>query len=376
MSAPQHRLAETSYETMNDPRQNFGPDYASLLRSPGPAKNGNGGRGKPKRVVVGVGCLMLVLLCFLPVWNTILLLMDGNFVFFIGRTIPLTIILMCITVVLLYAVTVLLFFKYGQQEFQTEQTVMMISTLFVTLLGLFLLLMTLPLFQRTQGMYKDLRTHCGSSPSTARLYEYYQVLLNIRREPACAQKLSVKECTGYADSEPYTGFLEYLEGNLMCSGFCQGSTSTLLASLPVAEPSLPPVAPTSSPQAAEVTGDIGGPIVYPTRPPSLSQESAEFLARPVGLLRRHEEQVTPLGLSEVRTTPAQLASLYPPTLFSDANYQISCDGAMSRDMKYFAQDIAAQIGMQGVLLLAIAVGTGFLKLIGLCRQPSHSDRIK
>lgn len=385
MFASQRRPAETSYEAMGEPRQDLGPDYAAVAR----AKGGGGGRGGPRKLVAGVGSAMLLLLCILPIWSAVLLLMDGNFVFFLGRSIPLSIIFVSISVVLLYATTVLLFFRHGQREFQTEQTVMMISSIFVTLLGLSLLLIAIPFYQRAQGVYKDLRGQCGASPSTARLSEYYQVLLNIRKTPACAQKLTVKECPGFADSLPYTGFLEYVETNLKCSGFCQGPTSLSLANAAAAEPLVPLVPATAAPPPAAAppsAASAAAPpqLVYPTRPPqgaAPASEGAALLAAPAGLLRRHADTVTPLSLAELGRREAQNVSAgreggrrelppagspYPPTLFSDANYQISCDGAMSRSMRYSAQNFATQIALQGICLVFIAIGTGFLKLIGLC----------
>lgn len=59
-------------------------------------------------------------------------------------------------------------------------------------------------------------------------------------------------------------------------------------------------------------------------------------------------------------------SKYPPTLFSDADYQISCEGMAARDMKNFAGDLGSQTFYQGIYLLIISIATGFVKLVGFC----------
>merc|ERR1719382_562604 len=66
-------------------------------------------------------------------------------------------------------------------------------------------------------------------------------------------------------------------------------------------------------------------------------------------------------------------SRYPPTLFSDANYQASCEGMAARDMRNFAGDVGYQTFYQGIYLVLIAIATGFLKLIGFCAQKPMQD---
>jgi hypothetical protein len=71
---------------------------------------------------------------------------------------------------------------------------------------------------------------------------------------------------------------------------------------------------------------------------------------------------------KVAVSEAPVVSPYPPTLFSDANYQASCEGMAGRDMKNFAGDIGYQMFYQGIYLVLIAIATGFLKLAGFCSR--------
>lgn len=266
----------------------------------------SGKRRTAGEVVVAVGAVLLLLLCIVPVWDAIALLADPSYVFWLGRGTPVAMILASVSVITLYAATMLLFFQHGRPEFQTDLTVMMIATVFVTLLGLSLILIGLPLTQDAANMYSNLKEHCETSPQTQRLYEQSQALQELRREPTCAKKFSVDQCAGYGDASIAEGdgalnaFLRASEARFRCSGFCYR----------------PPTAPADP------------------------------------------------------TTPM----VYPPTLFSDKNYKVSCEGMMARDLRNFAEDIGSQTLLQGICLVVTAVLVGFLKIAGFCRSGAHAAK--
>ena len=62
---------------------------------------------------------------------------------------------------------------------------MMIANIFITLLGLSLMLLSLPLSRQSIETYNNLMHRCDYSEQTHRMYEYSQVLHNIRATPAC-----------------------------------------------------------------------------------------------------------------------------------------------------------------------------------------------
>merc|ERR1719487_2905913 len=160
------------------------------------------------------------MLCVVPIWNAASLLHDDNYVFWSGRAVPLWLISLCIIIIVLYVVTILAFFNYSRPSVRTEQTIMMIANIFITLLGLSLMLLSLPLSRQSIETYNNLMHRCDYSEQTHRLFEYSQVLHNIRATPACAAKFSVEECAGYEDAAPYTTFLKSMETDFRCSGFC------------------------------------------------------------------------------------------------------------------------------------------------------------
>merc|ERR1719236_381255 len=284
------------------------------------------------------------MLCVIPIWNAASLLNDENYVFWVGSAVPGWLITLCVLVIVLYAVTIFAFFKYSRPSVRTEQTIMMIANIFITLLGLSLMLLSLPLSRQSIETYNNLMHRCDYSEQTHRMYEYSQVLHNIRSRPDCAKKFSVEECAGYEPAPPYTSFLKAMESDFRCSGFCYKANP--LAGAPAGAQ-----APAPSPPPAK------GLVQHTTS-----------VTRRLNRHHHHEDKVTPLevALNQQGISANTLEAQYPPTLFSDANYKASCEGMAARDMRNFAGDIGFQTFYQGIYLVLIAIATGFLKLIGFC----------
>mmetsp|Transcript_129762 Transcript_129762/g.225499 ORF Transcript_129762/g.225499 Transcript_129762/m.225499 type:complete len:375 (-) Transcript_129762:91-1215(-) len=268
----------------------------------------------PRNVFTSVGVVLLLLLCIVPLWNSFALMQNANYIFWAGRSVPTWIIIICIIMVFLYVATSAVFFSAAHPAVQSEQTVMMIANIFITLFGLILMMMALPLINQSNSTYYNLMNACDYSEETHRLFEYSQVLQNIRATPDCATKPSVEDCLGYEPAPPYTVFLKEMESSFRCSGFCYKPPAAALTS--------------SNSTTVEKTSLIEQRI-----------DGTASVASPKG---------------------------YPPTLFSLANFQATCEGMAARDMKNFAGDIGTQTFYQGIYLVLIAVTTGFLKLVGFC----------
>lgn len=297
----------------------------------------------PKSVFMSVGCILLSLLAIVPIWNAFILLQDSNYIFWAGRRTPECMIASCVIIILLYAATVAIFFKKGHSSAHTEQSIIMIANIFITLFGLFLMVVSSPLTHQADLTYTNLLHRCANSEQTHRLYEYSQVLQNIRAQPECAKKWSIEECDGYEEAAPYTYFLKGMENNFRCAGFCYS----------------PP-----APVAAAVASSAPAPAAEGSAPASASLLSTKRNARHVSLIT--EDARAEKRSLETSDNELTAENVYPPTLFSDRNFQASCEGMAARDMKNFAGDIGQQTFYQGVYLVAIAVVTGFLKLLGFC----------
>jgi len=415
----------------------------------------------PLPVFMAVGTTLLFFLTVVPVWNAIALLHDPNYTFWCGRNVPIwTIALLC-SVVGLYMASIFVFFTSSRPQAQTEQTILMLASVFLTTLGLILILLSLPLSEQAVYTYNNLMHRCDVSDQTHRLFEYSQVLQGIRQGDECRYKYSVEECDGYADAAPYTKFLKTMEDSFRCSGFCyrppaevvvepvastSEAPSTTFALLPIKEhttsPGLWPLKKQkvkterakkakkhdsqSNGKKAKVASEQQGPDEGKAKKASeqgpdkgkakkASEQQgpkAKVASEQQGpnkgkakvaseQLRVASEQLGPdiiwpahalLGLRSTRghlqersgeeaslsassdsagqervsTRHQRALDYYPPTLYSDSNYQASCEGMAARDMKHFAGDVSYQMFFQGIFLVVIAVVIGFLKLMGFC----------
>jgi hypothetical protein len=291
-----------------------------------------------------MGCILLTLLSIVPIWNSICLISDSNYTYFAGREMPQCIIVLCIVFILLYALTIMLFFRRTHASIHTEQTIMLIANIFIMLFGLMLMMISIPLTHQAEITYTNLMYRCEYAEQTHRLFEYSTVLQNIRAQPECAKKYSIEECDGYEVAAPYTYMLKGMEMRFRCAGFCYKAPPAMTMSGPIPAPA---PAPAKAPASAFLTlsrRKLHNKMTHL----SLMTESREFAAHNA-------------TFNDVYQPP-----VYPPTLFSDYNFKASCEGMAARDMKHFAGDIGEQTFFQGLALVFIAVITGFLKLAGFC----------
>jgi len=287
-----------------------------------------------RNILILAGSVLLACLSAVPIWNALILLQDSNYIFWANNRIPRTIIIGCFCIIIFYAVTVMLFFTKPHAATQIENTVMIIGNITITLFGLFLMFASVPLTHQVELTTLNLLHRCETSEQTHRLYEYSQVLQNIRATPECAGKYSIEECHGYEDAPPFTTMLKGMEMNFRCAGFCY---------------SPPSVASESAPAAPD--GIAATALISTKR--NLRHQLLDTDAV------QNEESVQ-------ETLDRMNLPTYPPTLFSDENFQASCDAQAARDMKFFAGDIGKQMFWQGIYFVLISVFTGFMGLAGMC----------
>jgi hypothetical protein len=315
--------------------------------------------------------LLLATLMVIPVWNACALLTDENYVYWAGRTVPALMISACIGILTVYVVTMLLFFRWARPSARTgEQTVMMIVNMFITLLGLTLMLVSLPLSRQAADTYIALTHRCDYDDLTHRTFEYWTVLHNIRSQPECASLGSVEECDGFEPALPYTTFLKTLENDFRCSGFCWKPPPASLAD--------DADAGSSAPAAAQATDATAGasdqvPVTTATTTAAPAAGGTNLMAiRPHTHTSVKHKKHHMLSFLQEGSHSAPI-SPFPPSLFSHNLAQASCEGMAGRDMRNFAGDIGYQTFYQGIYLVVIAIITGFLKLIGAClaREPAQ-----
>jgi hypothetical protein len=301
----------------------------------------------PTIIFMVVGTLLLAMLAIVPIWNACFLLNNTNYTFWAGRHIPQCIIIFSVLIVVFFPMTLALYFKSAETA-RTEQKVMMIASTFITLFGLFLMIFSLPLTQQARSTATNLLYRCDTAEDLHRLYEYSMVLQNVRAQPACATMFSIVDCVGYEEEPPYTNFLRSMESEFHCAGFCYNSQYATNKT----GPSLAAAASMLS-----VKQEVKRQHHSDRKARQFSIAADSSLAADASLAAEAEMSSAALG-----NEPAT----FPPTLFSDANYQASCEGMSARSMKNVAGDIGSQTFFLGLYLVLIAVMTGFLKLFGFC----------
>lgn len=445
-----------------------------------------------------IGVLIFSLAVVMPCWDAVRLGGDAIYVYFMGRYFQSWAVFVCIASVLWYAIAMRALFKFAWTEFKTEHTVLMITMVTTTGLGLALVLLSVPMRRDVNDVYTELFSNCQFGPHTQRLYEYSTVLTGLRNTPDCIAKTSVEQCSGYAESQPYTGFLKELETQYHCAGFCWGGSSeaasvaaahiaggravaTKTKGAPnarqTAEPTTTPPATTASstsvppttaqstavqfpaaqpeqvqlriPMLKQPTADRPAELAVPLKlsyPPALATPSLpawhtlptsptlprpleptqirSFAAMPAVARDRRSDSVLHSGktlagaikqlavhtkqrhqaprgqhgfsmlaldshLSAARHVfhmshnssmrlvdqPGR-AGTPPPSLFSQSNYQESCDGVSARVLQLKGLGIANMLFYHGVILMTTAVVIGFLRAMSSCSQPQAHQPVQ
>lgn len=92
----------------------------------------------------------------------------------------------------------------------------------------------------------------------------------------------------------------------------------------------------------------------------------------VAVLKAMENLLSCSGFCYTPPTPVNTTFIpYPPTLFSQNNYQVSCEGAAARHIRFFVASSATSFMQEGVFLILVSVAVGLLKLISYCRGSSQ-----
>jgi len=281
----------------------------------------------------------------------------------------------------------------------------------VTILGLGLLLLAQPLHTEVRLAFKELMTDCNVGPRTQNLTAYYHVLLNTRLQPGCLNKTSVEQCSGFKDQHPYTALLKQMEVEYLCSGFCyqaasQNSSATKTApgaaalgqiedtvsdfvgllqhnGLTVMQNNLAGDSISivqisrdtfkhrgaghgqSGPASHQKPIDMKGLFLLAgSRNMSKSPAISDNTSEPVAIW-----ETSPKGLGNTINNMASTGWMdsYPPTLFTNANYKSTCEGAAARELQFSAGDAANLMYLEGAALLLFSVMVGFVRSCTLCK---------
>mmetsp|Transcript_136008 Transcript_136008/g.290753 ORF Transcript_136008/g.290753 Transcript_136008/m.290753 type:complete len:334 (-) Transcript_136008:71-1072(-) len=173
-----------------------------------------------------LGMNVLILLCFIPVWNALVMIRDPVFNYLFGLAIPIMIIAVCGSVIAAWILGWVLFAACSVKHLQNELNFMMIATVFVSALGLGCVIMSFPCSAASVSLVDAVYgQECHFNPKTSDLYEASQELRTLRSEAWCLEQNSVETCVGYKPSKQ-ADVLRSMEDVYKCSGWCSASSGT------------------------------------------------------------------------------------------------------------------------------------------------------
>lgn len=325
-----------------------------------------GAQPQPKGATVSkngfliLGLSVLIMLWALPVWDAAAMLRDANTSYWLGSSaLRWFIAVSALSLVAFYAATEATIgrWRHVPRTPQSLQSLSVMATLFVTVVGLLLILFAMPLQARSYKIYSDLTYECSYGSKTMRTSNAYKGLLALRTSAGCAGRFSVAQCEGFAMT-PEARYLRDMEERFHCSGFCvEGSGPSALQLGSAAAP--PDLWPASG---APSHGDEAGRPFLSGRSGPRKGGVAPTLARDsAGQAPGNRSASGTVSRSTNRTTASMLATTYaaPPTLFSQANYKFSCDTAAALGVRELALETAHQWWFIGLCLIGGSVFFGY-----------------
>lgn len=192
-------------------------DSRTIFPNPG-QKKVEEGVGHGKRLIF-LGVLMALGASCLPIIESVNLLREEDFMFWVGPRIPMIVIVSTLAIIVAFVITMNMVRTSAASDAMTTGTMSHIMVLFTALLGLTFLAASLPLSTNTYRAADQLQHGCGNThPETSKLMQFSKVLENIRSE--CG-KASVEDCAGWNETKE-TKYLKHMETTFSCAPICDG----------------------------------------------------------------------------------------------------------------------------------------------------------
>lgn len=334
------------------------------------------------------GVIVLILCLFVPIWNGAILMSDPAYVYFSGKTMGRCLHSLGFATPFAYALAVVLLYKYADPAKQTLETALGNVAIFLLMVGVLLLLFSLPLSRQSNWAYQNLAFSCESGVRTRELYQSSASLIALRSQPQCAALASVEECPGFEANE-YTDTLKEMEEFYHCSGFCY--TPSAMSAVASAATGVSLMQSDTEIRPAENKP----PAPYMLLPQSSEASSGEQGRSEATSLRsllriRAEEKESQSATSDSDSSQNPLLSwptnstmmmpygtpgYFPPTLFSQNNHMMSCDGVSARNMKHTVGDISWTSWYEGGFLTLAGIIVGLVPACLACGQEDPKDEV-
>merc|ERR1719272_721600 len=111
--------------------------------------------------------LVMFNLLFIPTWNCVGLLQDPVFVYMAGSQIATWFLACCILLLLVCYITLSMFLNHTKREARTEQSLIAISCIFLSTLGIMLVLFGGPLKRDAELAAGEFATNCKHGAKTS-----------------------------------------------------------------------------------------------------------------------------------------------------------------------------------------------------------------
>jgi len=281
-----------------------------------------------------LGLFIILALVMIPFWTACFLLNSSVFTFFAGYTLPICLLLLCVGLPFLFVATMIVFFQSAQDKHTTAYVMCIVGSIFFTLLGAALILISMPLSYQAKAVSGDILFNCKSAPRTMELYSTSNLLQQLRLQPSCTSAASIDSCPGY-ETNQYTKVLQEMERQLQCSGFCSNSSSKL------------GLLQVSGSQTEFVSQE---PVVIKSMRAAKGRLWARLQDRVLGGSSKAET-----SKQAPNRTSTAVKSSYPLTLFSQNRFGASCSGMTANLFSGFVGDVAHQIYIVGITLMILAV---------------------
>lgn len=314
---------------------------------------------------VGFGVLSLLVLCFLPVWDAIALMNNFTYRYWHSIDVPLMVVLFSFGIVLLFWIIVeVLFHGLSTRNRVSTQTLVMVTALFLSILGVMFVVMSMPISRRSTRTYNDVIFNCDSAKDTRELRSRYIDLLLLRESEDCLGMETVEDCDGYEKDKSYDNYLKKLEERTRCSGFCvyedPAPSQSLLSVDQAVKASLGSHVPeeASGPKLADsrAANKTAAGSVVTLRSKTRAKQGANIGAGP----NHTGSSSVPVALPVVVGSSAAMRKgradmWFPPTLFSTANYEVTCSGTVAREFKNLGSAVGEHLWRLGLALVGLSL---------------------
>lgn len=288
-------------------------------------------------VFICTGALVVFILLFLPVYESIGMLKNFNYVYWHGTILPLACIALCISCFFLWIGLASCVIGGDRSELVNKHDISLTAATMVTIIGVVLLFVSMTGTTQSLDVRLALSGSCDSNVQSRAVRAWYQSALTLRKTPACADKYTIEDCAGFGALSMNRAEYPYykkLENTFQCSGFC----------------------------SEEPVADKAGLL-------SIANVSS---ADQIGVQQRKQLSLVPSFLSKhvrIFTNASSRAENLPPTLFSNLNFsKVSCQGAAAQNLYFAVVSNMNQMWWIGICLIASAVLIGFADQFSMLKQ--------